>query len=482
MHRFLSIMAFFFLIPGPIIQAKVLQESLSESSKVWLNEVVPYIITKAEKEFFLSLPNEVERGKFIESFWKKRDPRPETPENEFKTEYFRRIAQANKLFGKAGIEGWRTDRGKVYILLGPPKDIQRDMTPTSFSTSVFHGPREIWNYWGLSNPRLPYNLEFVFIDRLGTGNYVLERNVRLAEQGGQPLDLNASHYHFDTMEYMAEIMKNPFERMDELRGIITTQVTYEQIPFDAAFFYFKGAAETSLIPLAVSIPYAACTQKEIEGRSLLSLNVLIHVSDALGQVILERNKDIEIRHSPGEMEALQTESLYAQTSISLESATYNAHILVLDNFSGKVGTLHKKLVVPDFNTQGLSTSNVILYVSNGGENLDDLLAGRGHMGMIKNTFKTGDEMSLIFEAYHLTKNPESDAYDFEVTYEYFDQGQSLLRIPAPGSNQSLEKDIRIHTSFMLKNFKPGNYILRVKVTDIHSGNAVTKDVTFLIIR
>jgi len=73
---------------------------MSEWSKQWLEEVVPYIITDAEKEFFLNLPNEVERGKFIERFWKKRDPNPQTPENEFKLDYYKRIASATKILMK----------------------------------------------------------------------------------------------------------------------------------------------------------------------------------------------------------------------------------------------------------------------------------------------------------------------------------------------------------------------------------------------
>ena len=186
-------------------------EPLSEWSKQWLDEVVPYIITKAEKELFINLPTEEERGKFIENFWKTRDPNPETPDNEFKLDYYKRIALANKFFGASGIEGWRTERGKIFILLGPPQEIQRDMSPFKSFLPTFHGPKEIWNYWGLGNPRLPYNLEFVFVDKFGTGNYVLERSVRLGEGGSSMFDLNAMHYHFDYMENMLEATRNPFE-------------------------------------------------------------------------------------------------------------------------------------------------------------------------------------------------------------------------------------------------------------------------------
>lgn len=455
---------------------------MSEASKEWLNEVVPYIITKAEKEFFLNLPNEVERGKFMQSFWKKRDPDPGTPENEFKLDYYKRVAMANKFFGSSGIEGWRTDRGKVYILLGPPNDIQREMTPTSFSTHMFHGPKEVWNYWGLSNPRLPYNMEFAFIDKLGTGNYVLERNVRMAEMGGKPFDLDASHYYFDNMEFMAEAMKNPYEHLKELGGIITTQVTYDQIPLHASMFFLKGTGKKTYIPFTIDIPYSACTQKEIEGKFFLSLNLLFQVSNKLGQIIFERSKDINLKHSPVEMERINAETIYAQTSVSLPPETYKIHILVLDNYSGKVGTIHREIVAPDFDTQELCSSDIILYGPKDDGKKDEIIVGQERSGTIKHSFQLGEEMTVYIEAYNLTLNPESKTYDFEVMYEYFDQGKPFFSIPAPGKKQSSEQDVRINTSFKLKNFKPGDYILKVKVTDLISKSTTTKDIQFFVIQ
>src|SRR4030042_7132982 len=123
-------------VPGQV------REPLSEAAKQWVEEVVPYIITSREKDVFLSLPTESDRGQFIETFWKKRDPNPQTSENEFKLEYYRRIALANKFFGTGGVPGWRTDRGRFYILLGPPKEIERDLTPSGSAPTMSPGPEE----------------------------------------------------------------------------------------------------------------------------------------------------------------------------------------------------------------------------------------------------------------------------------------------------------------------------------------------------
>src|SRR4030043_1512242 len=180
------------------------KEPLSEASKQWVEEVVPYIITSREKDVFLSLPTESDRGQFIETFWKKRDPNPQTPENEFKLEYYRRIALANKIFGVGGIPGWRTDRGRFYILLGPPKQNERDLTPSMSALTMSQGPKETWQYWDLPNPSLPYNLEITFVDKFGTGNYVLQQTMRTDQGRDQAIDPSTLTFQFDYLETIAE--------------------------------------------------------------------------------------------------------------------------------------------------------------------------------------------------------------------------------------------------------------------------------------
>jgi hypothetical protein len=323
-------------------------------------------------------------------------------------------------------------------------------------------------------------LEFVFIDKLGTGHYVLEQNVRLAEMGAQAFDLDGSHYFFDYMEFMAEAMKNPYEEMDKLRGIIITQVTYEQIPFNTDMFFLKGAEKKTHIPLVVKIPYSACTQKEIEGEYFLSLNLLVQVSNKLGQIIYERSKDINAKHTSAEKDSVKTKALYEHTSVSLEPEAYKIHILVLDNYSGKVGTTHREILVPDFDTEEFCSSDIILYSAEKNGMNEGVPLEQGKATTIRNSFQSGEEMTVYFEAYNLALHPESNTYDFEVLYEYFDQDKLLLRMPAPGDKQSPEKDIRVKTSFRLKNFLPGDYVLKVKARDLNSGSTTAKDIQFSV--
>lgn len=388
------------------------KEPLSESSKQWLEEVVPYIITEAEKSVFLSLPNEVERGRFIQSFWGKKDPDPSTPENEFKIAYYKRIAIANKLFGIGGKDGWRTDRGKIFILLGPPQEIQRDFTPAGSGFSVYHGTQEIWNYWGLENPRLPYNLEIVFVDRFGTGNYVLEESLSLGQHGRSAYDIGSLHYHFDRLEILAEAMKNPFESQRKLEGIVTTEVTYDLIPLKSDIFRFKGTAQNTYTPIVLKLPYASMSPKNIENKVYYSLNFLVNVSDQEGRVILQKSRDINFQFSPEELPSILTGIYRFQTALFLTPGDYGVQLFILDNFSGKAGRVSQNLTVQGFVQEELAVSDIILSPASFKAEKD--APGFKVFTESSDTFQSGGEMHIYFEIYNLTLDQKSGTNRFQV--------------------------------------------------------------------
>ncbi|OGD18590.1 MAG: hypothetical protein A2Y70_01440 [Candidatus Aminicenantes bacterium RBG_13_64_14] len=141
---------------------------LPESYKRWLEEEVVYIIAPMEREVFLKLQADRERDLFIEAFWKQRDPTPGSPENEFKTEHFRRVAYADRYLGRdAPRPGWKTDRGRIYIILGEARDIQRFEGKTSTYDA------EVWFYQGKTDIGLPAGFNIVFFKEGGHGEYKL---------------------------------------------------------------------------------------------------------------------------------------------------------------------------------------------------------------------------------------------------------------------------------------------------------------------
>jgi GWxTD domain-containing protein len=141
---------------------------LPESYKKWFDEEAVYIIAPMEREVFLKLQTDRERDLFIEAFWKQRDPTPGSAENEFKTEHFRRIAHANRYLGRdAPRPGWKTDRGRIYIILGEARDVQR------FEGKSSTYDAEVWFYQGKTDLGLPAGFNLVFFKEGGQGEYKL---------------------------------------------------------------------------------------------------------------------------------------------------------------------------------------------------------------------------------------------------------------------------------------------------------------------
>ncbi len=455
------------------------KEPLSEWSKQWLEEVVPYIITEAEKSVFLSLPNEEERGRFIQAFWEKKDPDPSTPENEFKIAYYKRIAIANKLFGFSKKDGWRTDRGKIFILLGSPQEIQRDFTPTGSSFAVYHGTREIWNYWGIENPRLPYNLEIVFVDRFGLGDYVLQESLSMGQYGRSAYDINSLHYHFNRLEILAEAMRNPFENQRKLEGIVTTEVTYDLIPMRSEIFLLKGKDQNTYAPIVLKLPYGSLSPKIIEDKAYYSLNFLVNVSDQEGKVILQKSKDINLSFSPEELPSIQAGIYSFQTGIFLAPGDFGLQLMILDNFSGKVGRISQNLSVQNFAKEELTISDII--ISPQAFKVEKTLPQIKIFIESSDTFQTGGEMHIYFEIYNLALAQDSGTNRFQVEYFILQNEKEVARIPQAGINPSQQRDCEVQTSLMIKNFKPGVYVLQVKITDENAATSVIGQASFKVV-
>jgi GWxTD domain-containing protein len=140
------------------------QSDLKTVYQKWLDEDVAYIITAQESRAFTSLKTDAEREQFIEAFWLRRDPNPETTENEYRAEHYERIAHANQNFGFNNRAGWRTDRGRIYIMYGKPDEVR-----TSAS-------KEVWIYRYL--PNTGSNIEIEFVDATGTGELRLRKPIQ----------------------------------------------------------------------------------------------------------------------------------------------------------------------------------------------------------------------------------------------------------------------------------------------------------------
>jgi GWxTD domain-containing protein len=143
--------------------------------KKWIDQDVAYIIGDEERKAFEQLRTDEEREKFVEQFWARRDPTPGTPENEFKQEHYRRMASVNERYSANGIEGWQTDRGRIYIQYGPPDEIEShpiatsNLRPADRPVGPATYPFQQWLYRHIDG--IGDNIVIEFVDKTGNGEY-----------------------------------------------------------------------------------------------------------------------------------------------------------------------------------------------------------------------------------------------------------------------------------------------------------------------
>lgn len=270
----LSIFFLFLLSCGPSIK-----NNLTLEEKEFLSKV-RYIITKDEKKNFLSIPHE-SRQDFIEEFWKRRDPVPETEENEFKIEYFKRIEEANRLFGK---DGWLQDRGMVYILLGPPTERY------TYPMGRYHGdlPTEIW-YYGF--------FPIVFVDYYWTGTYQLT-----------PL----SAYQI--------------AQINVTQATIGTEFKVSKINID-----FDIKIEKKLLQL--EIPYKSIALQKKDSEFSTTLLISINIRNVNKEIIFRKNEEKMLKFSLEDIKNLKSPFHTLSCEIELEKGLYEVEIEIKNLFN-----------------------------------------------------------------------------------------------------------------------------------------------------
>jgi GWxTD domain-containing protein len=215
--------------PAASAAQKGQKPKLPENNRKWLDEEVVYIIAPMEREVFLKLQTDRERDLFIEAFWKQRDPTPGTPANEFKTEHYRRLAHANRYLGRdAPRPGWRTDRGRIYIILGEPRDTQKfEGKSSTYDT-------EVWFYQGLTDIGLPAGFNLVFFREGGHGEYKLYSPV-----GDGPQALLAGY--FGGPDYLAA-----YEKLRDVEPNLAL-VSLSLIPGESGAAYGRPSMSSDLL-------------------------------------------------------------------------------------------------------------------------------------------------------------------------------------------------------------------------------------------
>src|ERR1700722_18491644 len=375
--------------------AKALKQELSKTYKKWLDEDVVYIISDEERAAFKQLSNDEERDQFIEAFWQRRDPTPDTEENEFKEEHYRRIEYANEHF-PAGIPGWKTDRGRIYIMYGPADEIdshpsggayERPMEEGGGETSTF--PFEDWRYRYLEGIGQEVMIEFVdtcmcgefhmTIDRgqkdallhtpnggatlyeqMGLASKASRFNGGLETLGAGPDSANQASKEFDRLEQFAKLQAPPPVKFKDLEEVVSHKISINLMPFDVRADFVKVTAETVLVPFTVQMKNRDITFVNKDGVQRGVVNIFGRVTTLTGHVA-QTFEDTVQADIPAELlaKAAENSQVYWK-AIPLRPGRYRVDIVVKDVNGDRVGTWSKGVQVPDYADDRLEASSLIV--------------------------------------------------------------------------------------------------------------------------
>jgi GWxTD domain-containing protein len=502
-----------------------LKKELDSQYKKWLDQDVIYIISPEERSAFLHLSTNEEREQFIEQFWQRRNPDPESPENTFKEEHYRRIAYANERFA-SGIPGWRTDRGKIYIMWGPADEIESHPSGGSYDRPASEGggqtstyPFEQWRYRYLEGIGNDVILEFVDPSMTGEFHLTMDpsekdallyvpgagltqmESMGLASKTARFNNTDGSHLaqpiggrlekdsEFSRLELYAKVQQAPPVKFKDLEAVVTSRLVRDQVKFDYRFDFLRITSDTVLVPITVQIPTRQLSFQEKNGVDSATMNLFARITTLSGRPV-QTFEDTIHRDLPAELlqQSLSTSSIY-QKAVPLSPGLYRLDIVVKDVNNGNVGVVNTRLPVPRFEDDKLSSSTLILADQIQRVSAKDIGLGQFVLGDIKvrpkmdGAFTPNDNMGVFLQVYNLKvdeKTHKADAsVQFRVTREK--ETEPVLKFDLPPSKLPEHgEEMTLENVVTLGSLTPGKYSLEVAVTDNLAKETITKASNFTV--
>jgi GWxTD domain-containing protein len=501
---------------------KTLKE-LEGPYKTWLNEDVVYIISPEERSAFLQLNTNEEREQFIEAFWLRRSSNPDLPENDFKEEHYRRIAYANEHFA-SGIPGWKTDRGRIYIIWGPPDEIESHPTGGTYDRPMDEGggstttyPWETWRYRYLEG--IQENVILEFVDPTSSGEYhmtmdpsekdallhvpgaglSLLESMGLASKtcrftrsdgtnlptalGGTPASLD----EFNRLELFAKVQRPPQVKYKDLEAIVTSRMVRDSLKFDYRTDFLKVTSDTVLVPISVQIPNNQLSFKAKDGVHSAEINIFGRVSTLTDKVV-QTFEDPVLKDYPDSLFAMavKQQSIY-QKALPLRPGLYRLDIVIKDVNSGNVGAINTRLAVPRYDEEKLEASSLIL--------ADQILhvpskqigTGQFVLGSSKvrpkmdASFTPADKMGIYLQVYNLKPDEKTHKSDASFVYTVKKGDQQVMQFKETSADmKQTGEQVTIERLLPLATLTPGKYTLEVSATDKLAQSTISRSAEFSI--
>jgi len=514
-------------------QKRSLNIELSKTYKKWLNEDVIWIITDEERAAFKQLSNDEERDNFIEAFWQRRDPTPDTEENEYKEEHYRRIAYANEHFA-AGIPGWKSDRGRIYIMYGPADEIdshpsggsyERPMEEGGGETSTF--PFEDWRYRYLEGIGQEVIIEFVDTCMCGDYHMTLDRSEKdalkytpnagltlyeqmgmsnkanrfssggLEQLGAGPMSSDLQTKEFDRLEQYAKLQAPPPVKFKDLEEIVNTKLITNLMPFDVRSDFVKVTGDTVLVPITIQMKYRDITFANKDGIQRGTVNIFGRVSTLTGRVVqtFEDTAQVDV---PAELlpRTAENSSVYWK-ALPLRPGRYKIEIAVKDVNGDRKGLWSRGIVVPEYSDDKLSTSSLIVADQMEAVPTKDVSTGNFVIGLTKvrprvapadgkpALFKRSKDQKVNFWMQVYNLGVDDKTHKPSATFE-FDIVNIATNKPVVQKTESTEtmgnvgEQVTLQKSIASANLQPGVYRIEIKVNDNISKQTVDPSATFAV--
>jgi GWxTD domain-containing protein len=475
-------------------------KKLSEEHRNWLERDVVYIITDREKDVFLSLGTVEERNRFIEAFWRKRDPNPATPANEYKDEHYRRMDHANTILGRETFrEGWRTDRGRYYILLGEPRETQRFDGYAELVSS------ELWFYQGEPRLGLPSFFYLLFFKKNDFGEYkiyhplidgpqaLLTASVNL--QSGENTEairslrqispeLAAASLSFDTSEppdyvggrpalgtdiMLARIEDSPKRaiRTDyadawlRYGNRVSADYSFNFVPSRSSFAVVAEASGTPLVNYSIEIDPQNFSMETDEKQSKFytTLDVAIEVRSREGTLIVANDKEVYLELTPSQVQTIRASPFAYQDNFPLVPGDYNISVILRNRVIHQYTVAEKEISIPAPDPAAPVLMDLVLAFESK-STMGDVEEGEirtFQVGTMRfqpasdNIFVIGDTVHLVTQAFGATPG-------HKVVFELANGAEVLKTIESP-----VEASGMVFDHMMLEGMVGGNYDVRARL-------------------
>jgi len=503
----------------PTGNVRNVKPELKEAYKKWVNNDVAYIITDQEKKAFKALVTDEERENFIEQFWRRRDPNPDTEENEYREQYYERIAYANEHFS-SGVPGWRTDRGRVYIAWGKPDSIESHPSGGAYDRPSYEGggstttyPFEIWFYRHLDG--VGDGLEIEFVDPTGTGEYRLARDanekdaLKMVPGGGlttsEQLGLsdksdringnNSQNFQreqdslFRRMEIQMGLMKPPAVKFGDLQGIAggdSGVLDNNPLNFDVRIDFFRQSDDRIITAFTVQTNNRDLQFTQVGGLEQATINIFGRITAVSGKRSGIFEDSVTTNATAAELsEARDRKSVY-QKAIALTPGTYKVDVVVRDTGTGNKGLVNLGFVVPKYDEKKLSTSSLILASKLRTTTERDI--GQqfviGNAKVIPNlggTYKQGQEVGIYLQVYNAGIDQTTLRPAVDVEYVLHKGGKEVLRQNEDWSGLS-DSGQRLTLARLLPTTQLplGEYEIKVQIKDRVGGQLIENKGKFTV--